>query len=117
MARTRIGVGSRVRPGTRSRRRRRSSSAAGLAPADAAARASQAVSLDPDRLRIWIAGHLVFDGSAGGPVQFDRAAARAAMDAPELLIGSTSGSATAPAKPSAATSLEEYVIENTEYTT
>ena len=30
------------------------------------ARASQPVSLDPDRLRIWIAGHLVFDGSQAG---------------------------------------------------
>ena len=35
----------------------------------------------PDRLRIAIAGHLVFDGAAGGPLAFDRAAARAAMDA------------------------------------
>ena len=40
--------------------------------------------LDPAPLRISIAGHLVFDGAAGGPVAFDRAAARAAMEAPEV---------------------------------
>ena len=41
----------------------------------------------PGQLRISIAGHLVFDGTLGGPVEFDRAAARGAMDAPELVIG------------------------------
>ena len=30
-------------------------------------------------------GHLVFDGAAGGPLAFDRAAARAAMKAPEVV--------------------------------
>src|SRR5213078_2863165 len=41
--------------------------ASGLAPDEAAARAGTPATLDPDRLRISIAGHLVFDGSAGGP--------------------------------------------------
>ena len=50
-------------------------------PADeAAVRAGTPAALDPDLLRISIAGHRVFDGSAGGPVAFDRAAAREAMD-------------------------------------
>ena len=60
--------------------------AAGLAPDAASARTGRPATLDPDRLRISIAGHLVFDGGQGGPLEFDRAAARAAMDAPELLI-------------------------------
>ena len=42
--------------------------AAGLAPAEAAARAGTPVRLDPDRLRIAIAGFPVFDGAAGGPL-------------------------------------------------
>ena len=60
--------------------------AAGLPAAAARARAGQPVVLDPARLRIAIAGQLVFDGAAGGPVAFDRAAARATMDAEEILI-------------------------------
>ncbi|MGH2513673.1 MAG: bifunctional ornithine acetyltransferase/N-acetylglutamate synthase, partial [Candidatus Limnocylindrales bacterium] len=58
--------------------------AAGLAPDSATQRAGRPVSLDPARLRISIAGQAVFDGGAGGPLAFDRAAARAAMDAPEI---------------------------------
>ena len=91
--------------------------AAGLAPEDAAARASQAVSLDPDRLRIWIAGHLVFDGGQGGPVQFDQGAARAAMDAPELLIELDLGLGDGVGEAFGCDLTQEYVIENSEYTT
>ena len=40
----------------------------------------------PRRSGSAIAGHLVFDGAQGGPVAFDRAAARAAMDAPEVVL-------------------------------
>ena len=91
--------------------------AAGLAPADAAARASQPVMLDPDRLRIWIAGHLVFDGAQGGPLQFDRGAARAAMDAPELLIELDLGLGDGVGEAFGCDLTQEYVIENSEYTT
>ena len=91
--------------------------AAGMAPADAAARASQAVSLDPDRLRIRIAGHLVFDGSQGGPLQFDRGAARVAMDAPELLIELDLGLEDGVGEAFGCDLTQEYVIENSEYTT
>lgn len=91
--------------------------AAGLAPDEAAARGGRPVVLAPDLLRITIAGHLVFDGRAGGPVAFDRAVARAAMDAPELVIGLdlVQGSGTGEAFGCDLT--EAYVIENSEYTT
>jgi len=59
---------------------------AGLGHADACARAGAPVALDPDALRIAIAGHLVYDGPTGGPVAFDRPSVRAAMDAPEILV-------------------------------
>ena len=91
--------------------------AAGLSGSAARSRAGTAAELDPARLRIAIAGQLVFDGTAGGPVPFDRAAARAAMDAPELLIrldlalGDGSGEAFG------CDLTETYVIENSEYTT
>ena len=86
------GGGPRPRPELGSDRRRggerrcwpmpRCSRPADSPRTEAAARAGTPVALDPDRLRIAIAGHLVFDGTAGGPVAFDRAAARAEMDAP-----------------------------------
>src|SRR5204863_3460921 len=60
--------------------------AAGLPPADAAERAGRPATLDPATLRISIAGYLVFDGVQGGPVEFDRSAARSAMNAPEVVI-------------------------------
>ena len=91
--------------------------AAGLAPADAAARASRPVMLDPDRLRIWIAGHLVFDGAQGGPLQFDRGAARASMDAPELLIELDLGLSDGVGEAFGCDLTQEYVSENSEYTT
>jgi glutamate N-acetyltransferase/amino-acid N-acetyltransferase len=91
--------------------------AAGLDPDDAATRAGSPVSLDPARLQIAIAGQAVFDGALGGPLPFDRAAARSAMDAPELRIeldlrlGSGTGEAFG------CDLTEAYVIENSEYTT
>jgi glutamate N-acetyltransferase/amino-acid N-acetyltransferase len=91
--------------------------AAGMPPAEAAARASQPASLDPDRMRIWIAGHLVFDGAQGGPLRFDRGAARAAMDAPELLIELDLGLGNGVGEAFGCDLTQEYVIENSEYTT
>jgi glutamate N-acetyltransferase/amino-acid N-acetyltransferase len=91
--------------------------AAGLAPAAAKARAGTAATLDPDRLRIAIAGHLVFDGSAGGPVVFDRPAARAAMDAPELLVRLDLDLGDGVGEAFGCDLTETYVIENSEYTT
>jgi glutamate N-acetyltransferase / amino-acid N-acetyltransferase len=91
--------------------------AGGLRADEAAARAGTPVALDPDRLRIAIAGHLVFDGAAGGPVAFDRAAARAEMDAPELLIRLDLGLGDGTGEAFGCDLTEQYVIENSEYTT
>jgi glutamate N-acetyltransferase/amino-acid N-acetyltransferase len=91
--------------------------AAGLTAAAAKARAGTAATLEPDRLRIAIAGHLVFDGAAGGPIVFDRAAARAAMDAPELLVRLDLGLGDGSGEAFGCDLTETYVIENSEYTT
>ena len=91
--------------------------AAGLAPDDAAGRAGQPARLDPDRLRISIAGHPVFDGARGGPLAFDRAAARASMDGAELLIELDLGLGGGTGEAFGCDLTEQYVIENSEYTT
>jgi glutamate N-acetyltransferase/amino-acid N-acetyltransferase len=91
--------------------------AAGLTSSAARSRAGTAAELDPDRLRIAIAGHVVFDGSAGGPVPFDRPAARAAMHGPELLIRLDLGLGEGSGEAFGCDLTETYVIENSEYTT
>ena len=91
--------------------------AAGLDPAEAANRGGRPVTIDPDRLRITIAGHLVFDGTAGGPLTFDRAAARADMHGPELVIGLDLGQGGGGGEAFGCDLTEAYVIENSEYTT
>ncbi len=91
--------------------------AAGLPAAEATARAGNPATLDASTLRISIAGHLVFDGSAGGPVAFDRPAARAAMEAPELVIGLDLGLGGGCGEAFGCDLTEAYVIENSEYTT
>src|SRR5207344_157338 len=91
--------------------------AAGLTPAEAAARAGTAAALDPDRLRISIAGHLVFDGAAGGPVLFDRAAAREAMNAAGVVFALDPGLGAGSGEAFGCDLTETYVIENSEYTT
>jgi glutamate N-acetyltransferase / amino-acid N-acetyltransferase len=91
--------------------------AAGVPPAAARDRAGTSAQLDPDRLRIAIGGHLVFDGAAGGPIPFDRGAARAAMDVPELLIRLDLGLGRGTGEGFGCDLTEEYVRENSEYTT
>ena len=91
--------------------------AAGLTMSAARSRAGTAAELDPDRLRIAIAGHLVFDGTSGGPVAFDRAAARTAMDAPELLVRLDLGMGDGRGEAFGCDLTETYVTENSEYTT
>jgi glutamate N-acetyltransferase / amino-acid N-acetyltransferase len=91
--------------------------AAGLDAETAAARGGRPVVLAPESLRITIAGHLVFDGAQGGPLAFDRAAARAAMDAPELVIGLDLGQGSGSGEAFGCDLTEAYVIENSEYTT
>ncbi len=91
--------------------------AGGLSAADATVRAGTPAVLDPSSLRISIAGHLVFDGAAGGPVAFDRAAARAAMEAPEVILGLDLGLGTGRGEAFGCDLTEAYVVENSEYST
>jgi glutamate N-acetyltransferase/amino-acid N-acetyltransferase len=91
--------------------------AAGLSAAEAERRAGRPAAVDPDRLRIAIAGHLVFDGSAGGPVAFDRSAARAAMEASEVLVRLDLGLGDGTGEAFGCDLTEAYVVENSEYTT
>jgi len=91
--------------------------AAGLPAGAARSRSGTAAELDPDRLRIAIAGHLVFDGRAGGPVPFDRAATREAMAGPELLLRLDLGLGDGTGEGFGCDLTEEFVIENSEYTT
>ena len=91
--------------------------ASGLSAAEATVRAGSPAVLDPATLRITIAGHLVYDGPAGGPVAFDRAGARAAMTAPEVILGLHLGLGTGRGEAFGCDLTEAYVIENSEYTT
>jgi len=91
--------------------------AGGMPAFEAAARAGTSAVLDPARLRIEIAGHMVFDGAQGGPVAFDRAAARTAMEAPEVIIALDLGLGAGRGEAFGCDLTEEYVIENSEYTT
>jgi glutamate N-acetyltransferase/amino-acid N-acetyltransferase len=91
--------------------------AAGHSPNDASARAFRPATIEPDRLRISIAGHPVFDGAKGGPVAFNREAARAAMDAPELVIELDLGLGDGTGEGFGCDLTEAYVVENSEYTT
>ncbi len=91
--------------------------AAGLSPADAAARACQPAAVDPARMRIRIAGHLAYDGPAGGPVGIDKGAAREAMNAEEVLIRVDLGLGDGTGEAFGCPLTEAYVKENSEYTT
>jgi glutamate N-acetyltransferase/amino-acid N-acetyltransferase len=91
--------------------------AAGLPAAEAEARAGRPVVLDPAKLRIWIAGHRVYDGGAGGPVRFDRVAAREAMHADEVVLALDLGLGSGTGEAFGCDLTEAYVIENSEYTT
>jgi glutamate N-acetyltransferase/amino-acid N-acetyltransferase len=84
---------------------------------EATTRAGTSAVLDPATLRIAIAGHLVFDGSQGGPVAFDRDAARAAMEGPELVLALDLGLGSGQGEAFGCDLTETYVIENSEYTT
>jgi glutamate N-acetyltransferase/amino-acid N-acetyltransferase len=77
-------------------------------------RAGRSPDLEIDRLRIAIAGTLVF---AGAPLPFDRDAVRAAMNAPEVLIRLDLGLGDGAGEAFGCDLTENYVIENAEYTT
>ena len=91
--------------------------AAGESTEEAVDRAGTAAELHPDRLRIAIAGSVVFDGANGGPLPFDRAAVRAAMTAPEVVVELDLGLGDGQGEAFGCDLTETYVIENSEYTT
>jgi glutamate N-acetyltransferase/amino-acid N-acetyltransferase len=88
--------------------------AAGLQHTQAMPRAGRRPELDPDKLRIAIAGTLVF---AGRPVEFDNDATARAMDAPEVLVRLDLGLGSGRGEAFGCDLTEEYVIVNAEYTT
>ena len=88
--------------------------AAGLHPTEAALRAGRAPELDLVKLRIAIAGTLVFDGA---PLPFDRDAVRKAMAAPEVLIRLHLALGGGLGEAFGCDLTEAYVVENAEYTT
>jgi glutamate N-acetyltransferase/amino-acid N-acetyltransferase len=83
----------------------------------AGAAGNAAALVDPGQLRIGIAGHPVYDGALGGPIPFDREAARAAMEGEELLIRLDLGVGHGSGEAFGCDLTEQYVIENSEYTT
>ncbi len=91
--------------------------AAGLSAADAHARAGTPARLDTTNLRIAIAGHLVYDGPSGGPVEIDKAAARESMSGAEVVIRLDLGIGAGSGEAFGCDLTEEYVRENSEYTT
>ena len=88
--------------------------AAGLSAAVARERAGQAVELDPDRLRIDIEGTPVFDGL---PVDFDPADLSARMRGSEVLIRVDLGVGDGSGEAYGCDLTEQYVIENSAYST
>ena len=91
--------------------------AAGMPAAEASARGGQPAAVDPDRMRIAIAGHLAYDGPSGGPVGIDKAAARVSMDTDDVLIRLDLGLGTGTGEAFGCPLTEGYVTENSEYTT
>lgn len=91
--------------------------AAGLPPADAARRAGTPAAVDPARLRIAIAGHLVYDGPGGGPVALDKPTVRAAMAGAEVLLRLDLGLGGGTGEAFGCDLTEAYVRENSEYST
>jgi len=72
------------------------------------------VPVDPDRLTIAIAGVSVY---AGEPLPFDRDVLAARMDAPEVVIRVDLGQGEAAAEAFGCDLTEQYVVENSTYTT
>lgn len=88
--------------------------AAGLNPEEAARRGGSRLDLDPDLVRITIAGTDVFHGL---PLPFDKAAVSRAMDAPEVIVRVDLGSGSGTGEAFGCDLTEAYVRENSEYST
>ena len=86
----------------------------GLSPEEAARRGGSRLDLDPDAVRIAIAGIEVF---AGTPLDFDAVAASSAMAGTETLIHIELGSGPGWGEAFGCDLTEEYVRENSEYST
>jgi len=91
--------------------------AAGLPADEARERGGQPAAVDPSRLRISIMGTVVFDGTRGGPQAFAKDAVRNDMDAPETNIRLDLGLGTGRGEAFGCDLTEQYVIENSEYST
>ncbi len=76
--------------------------------------AGEPVALDPDRLAIAVAGVPVFDGE---PISFDRSALSKAMAAAEVLVRADLGLGTGTGEAFGCDLTEQYVIENSAYST
>lgn len=90
---------------------------AGVDHATACLRAGTAAHVDPEALRIAVAGTTVYDGPAGGPVPFDRPALSDAMRADEVVLRLDLGLGGGTGEAFGCDLSEEYVVENAEYTT
>jgi glutamate N-acetyltransferase / amino-acid N-acetyltransferase len=90
--------------------------AAGLSAGEATARAGQPAAVDPARMRIAIAGHLVYDGTAGGPLPIDKSVVREAMGGGEVLFRVDVGLGDGAGEAFGCDLTEGYVRENSEYT-
>jgi glutamate N-acetyltransferase/amino-acid N-acetyltransferase len=88
--------------------------AAGMPADEAARRGGMRLDLDPDRVRITIAGADVFDGL---PLPFDAAAVSRAMDAPEVVVRVDLGAGAGAGEAFGCDLTEAYVRENSEYST
>lgn len=91
--------------------------AAGLSPEEAERRGGAPATVDPARLRIAIAGHLVYDGPAGGPAVFDKGVVRESLNVPEVLIRLELGLGDGVGEAFGCDLTEQYVIENSDYST
>ena len=90
--------------------------AAGLSAGEATARAGQPAAVDPARMRIAIARHLVYDGAQGGPLPIDKPLVREAMGGDEVLIRVDVGLGNGTGEAFGCDLTEGYVRENSEYT-
>lgn len=88
--------------------------AAGLSAEEAARRGGSRVDLDPERVRITIAGTDVFHGL---PLPFDAATVSRAMDTPEIVVRVDLGAGDGTGEAFGCDLTEAYVRENSEYST